>query len=471
MKKNILFLLLVMIIIPFKVYAAGGFGLSSSAVTLHPGETATITISSDNSVGKLNISSGNSSVASISTGSVFIQTPGSSQTFVITAGSVGSTTISVVASNDYATMDEEILSGQTKTVLVNVVEKQVEQTPNVNNNQNNNSNQNQNKNTNQNVNQNTQTTSKSKNNNLKSITIEGYELNKIDNQNYTLEVANDITSININIEAEDSKATITGNGMHELAVGENKIEIVITSESGAKNTIILTVTRKDGYYIEDLDNILNNNITNDLNIIVKSDTILTNAEINKIKTSGKIVKFNYYDENKKLIYSWIIDGSKIDNINSLNTTINYGSENIENISNLANYADGLYLTLKHDGTLPKNTKIKIYVGDKYNNGDIVNLYYYDKDNNNLEIINQNLEVIDGYIEISLEHASEYFITKAILNNNVIENHNYSYLFFTIAIIELIVIITLIVIYFIKIKPLIKKDNNVNNMLNNNNLYS
>ena len=92
---------------------------------------------------------------------------------------------------------------------------------------------------------------KSSNNNIKEISVDGYKLTKVDDNNYTLSVPNDVTKIKVKATAEDSKAKVTGTGEHNLNVGENNIEIKITAENNTERKIIIKVTRKDGYYIDD----------------------------------------------------------------------------------------------------------------------------------------------------------------------------------------------------------------------------
>ena len=75
-----------------------------------------------------------------------------------------------------------------------------------------------------------------------------------------------------------------------------------------KNIYTIKVTRSDGYYIEDLDKLLNDDNINDINVNINVDSVISTEVIEKIKNSKKIVKLNYFDENKKLIYSWTIDG-------------------------------------------------------------------------------------------------------------------------------------------------------------------
>lgn len=439
-KKYLIILLLTMIIIPFKVFAAGGFSVSTTSISMYPGETKTITISTNNAVGKLNISSSNGGVASASPGSIFIQNPGSSGSITITGNSVGTATISIVASDNFATMDEEILAGQAKTITVNVIEKTEPQPSNP---------QPSNPQSQNNL---------SKNNNIKSLSVEGYELVKVDNNNYTLTVSNDVTSINVNATAEDSKAKVSGTGVKELTVGENNIEVIITSESGSQNKITIKVTRKDGYYLEDLDSVLKNEKLQDADIIIKTDSKITQEQLNQIKDSKKTLRFNYYDDNKKLIYSWTINGKEIKDNQEFTTSITFATENVKEIYKLSNYADGLYVNFKHTGDLPKGTKIKLYVGDKFENESIVNVYHYNNTEKTLDFIKDNLKVSDGYIEFDVEHCSEYFVTMSTIDN-VVKKDTSSNIFMIFTIIESIVIIGLVAFIFIKLKPL-KKDNNV-----------
>lgn len=434
-KKYLIILLLTMIIMPFKVFAAGGFSVSTTSISMYPGESKTITISTNNAVGKLNISSSNGGVVSASPGSIFIQNPGSSGSITITGNSVGTATISVVASDNFATMDEEILAGQTKTITVNVIAKPDSQPSNPQSQQPQNN--------------------LSKNNNIKSLSVEGYELVKVDNNNYTLTVSNDVTSININATAEDSKAKVSGTGVKELTVGENNIEVIITSESGSQNKITIKVTRKDGYYLEDLDSVLKNEKLQDADIIINADSKITKEQLNQIKDSKKTLRFNYYDDNKKLIYSWTINGKEIKDNKEFTTSITFATENVKEIYKLANYAYGLYVNFKHTGDLPKGTKIKLYVGDRFENESLVNVYYYNNAEKTLDFIKDNLKVTDGYIELDIEHCSEYFITMSTIGN-VLKKDGLSNIFIIFTIIELIVIISLVAFIFIKLKPL-KKD--------------
>ena len=320
-----------------------------------------------------------------------------------------------------------------------------------NNNNNTNNNQTNNNNNKQNSTQN-DGENKSKNNNIKNISVDGYNLIKVDSNNYTLSVTNDVTNINVKATAEDTKSKVTGTGNHNINVGENNIEIIVTAENGSQNKINIKVARKDGYYLEDLDSILNNNKITDINITIKSDTIITKEDLEKIKNSKKAVKFNYYNDDKSLAYSWIIDGSKIKTTSNLSTIITNDSDNKKDILKLSNYADGLFVVLKQND-LPSGTKLKLFVGNKYENNDFVNVYSYR--NNKLYLLKNKIKLDNGYIEFSLDNTSEYFVTMSTIPNTDIttsvENNEKISILPIIILIICLVIIGIIIIFIIKNK--------------------
>ena len=70
------------------------------------------------------------------------------------------------------------------------------------------------------------------------------EFNK-DKLEYTLEVENDVESIEIKATKADSSATVSGTGVKNLSEGLNKFNIVVTAEKGNKKTYVINVTRKE----------------------------------------------------------------------------------------------------------------------------------------------------------------------------------------------------------------------------------
>ena len=111
-------------IMPMKAFAVGtnGFEVSISSVKLQPGGQKEFEITPTNGVGRLNISSSNTQVATVSESAVFLD--GKSEKVTITAGKVGSAVITVLATDNFADFEtENILEGQSATINVTVAEK------------------------------------------------------------------------------------------------------------------------------------------------------------------------------------------------------------------------------------------------------------------------------------------------------------------------------------------------------------
>ena len=90
----------------------------------------------------------------------------------------------------------------------------------------------------------TVTRQKDTNTSLKSIGVTGYDIVKVDNNNYTLTVENNVTNVEVTATAASSVAIVTGTGKKTLNVGENVIKVIATSQSGSVSTYNVKVTRK-----------------------------------------------------------------------------------------------------------------------------------------------------------------------------------------------------------------------------------
>ena len=88
------------------------------------------------------------------------------------------------------------------------------------------------------------------NNNLKSISVDGYQLVKVNNNNYTLTVTNDITNVEVSAIAEDSKAQVSGTGVKELKVGETVLAIGNPEGYDYADSITLGVISSTKRYVE-----------------------------------------------------------------------------------------------------------------------------------------------------------------------------------------------------------------------------
>lgn len=88
----------------------------------------------------------------------------------------------------------------------------------------------------------------SKNNYLSSLGVNNHSLSPAFNKNtlvYNLEVENDVTSITVSGNKEDSYASVSGLGNYDLNEGINKIEVKVTAQNGSTRIYTINATRKE----------------------------------------------------------------------------------------------------------------------------------------------------------------------------------------------------------------------------------
>ena len=228
-------LVLLILTVGSKAYAASG-SLSVSTGSVYVGDSFTATVSVYGASWNVHVdATGPVSNCSINQADASADATDASRTFTANCVTTGEGTISVSlsgdvtgATDDYATS----ISGSRTVTVSKKPEPEPTPTPTPDNNNNNNQ-------------ENKTEEKKSNNNKVKSISIEGYSLVKVNDNNYTLSVDNKVEKINIKATAEDAKATVTGIGEKTLKVGENTIEIVIKAEDGTENKITIKVTREE----------------------------------------------------------------------------------------------------------------------------------------------------------------------------------------------------------------------------------
>lgn len=462
MKKLKIFLLLLVLLCISKtnVYAASG-SLSISTGTVYVGDSFTVSVNVF-SAAAWNV---HTSVSGPVTGCIINQADAmdTNKTFNATCTATSEGTITIRLNGDVTSAVDGNAVALYGSRNVSVISRPAPS--NQNNNNNNQNNNNKNSNSQNNNNQNNKSSkdeeNKSTNTNIKEISVDNYKLEKQDNNNYSLILSNDIEEINVKAVAEDNKSTITGTGKHNIKIGENIIELLVKSESGNTNKIIIKVTRKDKLYLDDLERILKENKVKEINISINKDTKILKKDLEKIKKSKKIVNFNYVKDN--IDYSWIINGKKLNKLEDLDTTINFDTDNKKKILTLSNYADGIFVNLKQNNSNMKGITLKVYVGNKYEKDDSINIYSYNNDK--LSVLLKKIKMKDGYIEFKLVDTSDYFITMSTINNKEKENNSLNITLITILV---IVIAILIILYVLKGKFKFKKnkENTVKNVIDN-----
>ena len=233
MKKAVKYLSIIIctFIISINYVKAASYDVTVTSKTVTVGNSVTLTIKGNDLAGRFDLSSSNSSVASLSNNSLFIDN--NSTSITITAKSVGTATITIIPT-DVTAYDNNTITGN-KTITITVKDKPTSNPSTGGNNSGTTTNT-------------TPTKKKSTNNYLSSLTIEGYTLDKEfkkEETEYSIMVENDVNKIKINAQLDDSSAKVTGIGEVEVKEGINKLEIKVTAENGSTRTYTLNVTVKE----------------------------------------------------------------------------------------------------------------------------------------------------------------------------------------------------------------------------------
>lgn len=207
----------------------------------------------------------------------------------------------------------------------------------------------------------------SKDNNLKALSVEGHEITPVFNKDtleYSVNVPEGTTSINIIATKNDNTATITGDGVKEVSMGTNAFEIVVKAQNGAEKVYKLTVNVIDENPIE---------------------VTIDNKKYTLIKYSAGVTCPSGYETTTKMIESFEIPAC-------YNQTIKYtlvGLKDSEGKIHLARYKNNNYelyselssntliiIPLKSTKEIKGYEKMNIMINDQE-----VNAYKFSKDSN------------------------------------------------------------------------------------------
>jgi hypothetical protein len=284
----------------------------------------------------------------------------------------------------------------------------------------------------------------STNNYLREIKFTGYEdFNGAfvkETLDYVLNVGNLVTTVEMIATPDDSKSIVEIT-QAPLVVGQNVFKIKVTAENGDIKTYTITINRSSDVPTVDEDEIieaLKTVTTPSIGLNMPSSCEISTEILSALKTSGKtlIVVMKLADQT---LYEWLIDGSKLIDTTPIKVKITFGSEDQDKIDALTNYASGLVLNFEENLSLPENTILRINVTPTYQDGDKINLYYYDSKTNKMSLSEKDLLVSGGKVEIPLTHTSTYFISQTQLKIPGILD----YIFVLVSIIESFIIVLLL----------------------------
>ena len=268
--KYLLFLVLLMF--PFYVFAAGDLTINTSSLNVAPGGVASFNITATNAAGRVDISSSDSSIVTVSKSSEWVE----NTTLKVDVAGVKTGTAKITVVVDAATFDMEEIK-RTYTINVRVL---------------------------------------SANNSLSSLTISGGVLSPGFSSGVTTYSATvDAASVNISAVAADSAAKVSGIGVKNLNYGNNSFNIVVTSESGVAKTYTINVNRPDN---RSSNNYLKSLSTSVGNISFNKNTLNYSLDVSADVSS---VKVNAVVEDGNASF---VSGFGVRNVN-----LNYGKNAVQ----------------------------------------------------------------------------------------------------------------------------------------------
>jgi len=254
------------------------------------------------------------------------------------------------------------------------------------------------------------------NNKLRSLEIVGYPITfSADIKEYEVTVDNTVDSVDINAVADDSKATLTINNITELQFGVNQISVIVTSESGVANTYVIKVIRSSLGPVMPIEKVLEaitDTPAEEFVAVVGPEDVIDKEIFDALKTTKKKLTVQRRNEVGALLYSWSFDGSQILTTSDVKSGIIFGSMDITNIDKITNFARRVDLSFFHSGALPQGTQVTVFVGDDFDDNEVLKFYYFNKETQQMELIINNVIVADGYVTFPMEHSSDYILTKA-----------------------------------------------------------
>ena len=221
-----------------KVNAAGTFSVSTNKTSLKPGETAIVTIKTNNCAGKFGITSSNTGVLAVSTRSTWVD---GTVTVTVTAKANGTANITV---NPIDVSDNDLNDVKgSKSVSIKVATPQTTTTPSTSSNKT--------TGTTKPSTSKTNTTTKPVSNNayLKEFRVDKPGISPSFNKNtfnYSITVDESVDKLNVTAVPENSKASVSITGNTGLKTGDNVITVKVVAEDKKTSKVYkIFVTKTD----------------------------------------------------------------------------------------------------------------------------------------------------------------------------------------------------------------------------------
>lgn len=427
---------------------AGSLSIWASASNIEVGSKVTISVNAKNVAGTFNVTSSNNSVLSGGVTGEWLEDD--TYTYTFTAKAEGKATITVLAV-DAADFDTDGGFTGAKSVTLNVVAKK--QTSSSGSSGGNSSSKPSTGSGASKPSTGGTTADKkeySSDNTLKSLTIEGYNLEPMFNKDsleYKLTVDEKVEKIVIKAEANHNKASIKGTGEINLSNGENIIEIKVTAENGNDKiykiivnvtdlnpikvkvgNVEYTIVKKNNDIIEKLDYYEEVIINIDGQEVVAYENTKTNVTLVLLKDNENKIGYYVFDKykNNYLEYDYIVVGGVTFQLLESNEELeNYKKYSLEIQDKKIDYfkIKGSHKIGLIYGTNVKTGNTGYYVYDK--NEDTLSNYY----NEEVNIYKEEVKKYKSYLMFMLGGValiSIILIIKSLKKSKIKRKNKYNF---------------------------------------------
>ena len=143
----------------------------------------------------------------------------------------------------------------------------------------------------------------------------------------------------------------------------------------------------------------------------------------------KPLTIDVVDDKEQVQYSWTFEGEYKPNAGTFKAGISQMEPegDLRNALTKKGAENPLVLKFAASGELPIDATVKYYVGENYEDGTELTLFYYNADTKQLEEKAKDIVVTDGWVTLSITHCSSYILTDEIVPVSDSEDNTLLYL--------------------------------------------
>ena len=253
------------------------------------------------------------------------------------------------------------------------------------------------------------------------------------------------------------KATATAKNSRTPKPGETPTPSPSTTPTPSPTVVpIVDGAVMDRIQLESLQQYLTDNPGKDVNISLKAPMTLDAEMLGALHTAGVNASISIVGEDSKMQYAWSFSGSSLpENPSALNLALNQDTEYLEAIQKKAGEKDIRIVNFQQKGPLGTKVAMKVFVGDRYEDGTTLTLYTYDAEKDEFIKIEEKLTVRDGCVSFETETGATYLLSSdKLVAKTIFGLVPYGGTFMEYALIAvLVLLLAVIALMSIKIKKL------------------